>query len=117
MKTEFYITSAVIFLMSFLMLFSFPLTEDFSLQAAGDLVVISSYRTSVEDQDSNVKTNIAIAASKLNGAVIPAGGVFSFNNTVGEGSAANGFLSGRVLYQDTAAYESGGGSAGVIHSF
>lgn len=80
-----------------------------SLHGESELVTVSSYRTSVEDQDSSVKTNIAIAASKLNGIVIPSGGVFSFNETVGEGSAANGFLTGRVLYQDAAVYESGGG--------
>ena len=80
-----------------------------SLHAREKLVTISSFTTSVEDQDFNVKTNIALAAEKLNGTVIPAGEVFSFNSTVGDGSAANGFLTGRVLYQDTTAYESGGG--------
>ncbi len=72
-------------------------------------VMISSYATSVADQEQAVKTNIRLASAKLNGVEIPAGGVFSFNQTVGEGSAANGYLSGRVLYQDRAAYEAGGG--------
>ncbi len=80
-----------------------------ALHAGNELVTISSFTTSVQDQDSNVKINIALAAGKLNGAVIPAGEVFSFSKTVGDGSAANGFLTGRVLYQDTTAYESGGG--------
>jgi len=72
-------------------------------------VTISSFTTSVEDQDFNVKTNIALAAGKLNGTVIQPGEIFSFNKSVGDGSAANGFLTGRVLYQDTTAYEAGGG--------
>ena len=72
-------------------------------------VTISSYTTSVADQDQPVKINIRIASAKLNGVEIPAGEVFSFNKSVGEGSAANGYLSGRVLYQDRAAYEAGGG--------
>jgi vancomycin resistance protein YoaR len=80
-----------------------------SLHAGSELITISSFTTSVEDQDFNVKTNIALAAGKLNGRVIQPGEVFSFNSVVGDGSAANGFLSGRVLYQDTIAYESGGG--------
>jgi len=80
-----------------------------SLDAGEELVTIASFTTSVEDQDFNVKTNIAIAAGKLSGTVIQPGEVFSFNNTVGDGSAANGFLTGRVLYQDTTSYESGGG--------
>lgn len=80
-----------------------------SLNAKDELITISSFTTSVEDQDFNVKTNIALAAGKLNGTVIQPGEVFSFNAVVGDGSAANGFLTGRVLYQDTIAYESGGG--------
>jgi vancomycin resistance protein YoaR len=72
-------------------------------------IVLSSYTTSVAEQEQPVKTNIMIASSKLSGVEIPAGKVFSFNETVGEGSAANGYLSGRVLYQDRAAYEAGGG--------
>lgn len=80
-----------------------------SLKAKDELITISSFTTSVEDQDYNVRTNIALAAGKLNGTVIQPGEVFSFNAVVGDGSAANGFLTGRVLYQDTIAYESGGG--------
>jgi len=72
-------------------------------------ITISSYTTLIEDQEHNVKANIALAANKLNGTVIKPGEVFSFNSIVGDGSAANGFLIGRVLYQDTVAYESGGG--------
>lgn len=98
-------TSAALFLfMKISLIFLCP-----PAHAGSELVTISSYTTSVEDQDINVKTNIAIAAAKLNGIQISPGEVFSFNNTVGEGSAKNGFLTGRVLYQDTIAYEPGGG--------
>lgn len=72
-------------------------------------VILSSYTTSVAEQEQPVKTNIRMSSLKLNGVEIPAGKIFSFNETVGEGSAANGYLSGRVLYQDRSAYEAGGG--------
>lgn len=72
-------------------------------------IVISSYSSSVASQDQSVKTNIMIASSKLNGVEILPGEVFSFNKTIGEGSATNGYLTARVLYQDRAAYEAGGG--------
>ena len=72
-------------------------------------VTISSFTTSVEDQDSNVKTNIALASARLNCITIEAGKTFSFNDTVGDGSAANGYLAARVLYRDNTAYEPGGG--------
>lgn len=92
-----------------LFLLIFSTASGLPAHAAEKSVMISSFTTSVRDQDPGVKTNIAIAAAKLNGVVIPAGGIFSFNSTVGEGSSANGYLAGRVLYMDTAAYEPGGG--------
>jgi vancomycin resistance protein YoaR len=95
--------------MTFFLFFGYFLLSSSALNAEVKLLTLSSYTTSIEDQDYNVKANIALAANKLNGAVIRPNEVFSFNSVVGDGSAANGFLIGRVLYQDTAAYEPGGG--------
>jgi len=72
-------------------------------------VTLSSYASSVAEQEHPVKVNIRIASSRLNGIEILPGGTFSFNETVGEGNSANGYLSGRVLYMDMTAYEPGGG--------
>ena len=79
------------------------------LNPAEQTVIVSSYTTSVAGQDFNVRTNIALASAKLNGIAVQPGSIFSFNETVGDGSAANGYLTGRVLYQDKTAYEPGGG--------
>lgn len=70
---------------------------------------IASFTTSVEDQDSGVKTNLQMACSRLNGHVIQPKDVFSFNDVVGEASAKNGFAFGRVLYREEAVLEPGGG--------
>jgi vancomycin resistance protein YoaR len=70
---------------------------------------IASFSTSVDSQDDNVRRNIMIACQKLNGTVISQNSVFSFNAVVGEGSAMNGFVPGRVLYRDRVALEPGGG--------
>ena len=78
-------------------------------QQAGNDTVIASYTTSVASQDADVRANIALASARLNGIAIGPGSVFSFNETVGEASAANGYLSGRVLYSDAVVYEPGGG--------
>lgn len=72
-------------------------------------IIISTFSTSVQDQDENVKRNIYLACQKLNGYVIGPGTVFSFNDVVGEGSAKNGYVSGRVLYRDMVRFEPGGG--------
>lgn len=74
-----------------------------------DNTVVSSFSTSIADQDENVKLNILIACRKLNGITIAPGSVFSFNDAVGEGSTRNGFAPGRVLYRDRVAIEPGGG--------
>jgi vancomycin resistance protein YoaR len=71
--------------------------------------IISSFSTSVADQDGDVKRNILIACKKLNGITIGPNSVFSFNDAVGEGSTKNGFAPGRVLYRDRVAIEPGGG--------
>ena len=71
--------------------------------------VLASFSTSVEDQDDAVRTNIHLSCRKINGHVLAPGAVFSFNEIVGEGSARNGFVNGRVLYLDEVRYEPGGG--------
>ncbi len=70
---------------------------------------ISSFSTSLADQDDSVKKNISLACDRINGLVLKPGEIFSFNNTVGEGSIKNGFATGRVLYRDEIRYEPGGG--------
>jgi vancomycin resistance protein YoaR len=70
---------------------------------------IASHSTSIEDQDEGVRKNIYIACRKLNGYAIQPGSVFSFSSVVGEGSAKNGFVNGRVLYREEVRYEPGGG--------
>ena len=72
-------------------------------------VPVASFSTSVADQDDNVKRNISIACDRLQGVVIYPNSVFSFNDTVGEGSSKNGFVMGRVMYRDSIVMEPGGG--------
>ena len=70
---------------------------------------LASFTTSLSGQEPNVQRNITIAARKLDGVIVQPGGILSFNETVGEGSAPNGFLPGRVLYRDETRMEPGGG--------
>ncbi len=73
------------------------------------LQVVANFSTSVKDQTPEVKKNIAIACDRLDGFVLQPGSVLSFNGIVGEGSAANGFANGNVLYRDEVVLEPGGG--------
>ncbi len=70
---------------------------------------ISSFSTSVEDQVPNVKHNISIACRKLDGYIINGKTLFSFNDAVGEGSIANGYQNGLVMYRGSVKMEPGGG--------
>lgn len=74
-----------------------------------DRIVISSCSTSIAHQSDAVKHNIRLACAKLDGVRLAPGRVFSFNDTVGEASAANGYVNGAVLYRDSIVLEPGGG--------
>ncbi len=71
--------------------------------------LIASFSTSVQDQDESVKQNMLLGCMKINGSRIAHGSIFSFNDVVGEGSAKNGYVMGRVLYRDEVRFEPGGG--------
>lgn len=53
--------------------------------------------------------NVALAASKLNGVLIPPGAVFSFNATVGDISAATGYQSAYIIKDGRTVLGDGGG--------
>lgn len=52
---------------------------------------LASYSTSYASSTSNRASNVARAASLINGKVLAPGEVFSFNDTVGKRTVANGF--------------------------
>ena len=53
--------------------------------------------------------NIGLTASKINGVVIPPGATFSFNDTVGDISAATGYKSAYVIKEGRTVLGDGGG--------
>ncbi len=96
-----------IFILSFF--FSFLSISVLMTSAGAENLTLSSFSTSTAHQSDDVKHNIALACRSLNGAVIPEGAVFSFNDTVGEASASRGYSNGAVLYSDSLVMEPGGG--------
>ena len=69
--------------------------------------LLSSYTTSYAPGDRG--HNIELAAGKLNQQLVRTGEVFSFNDTVGTRSRANGFLDAGVIINGKLAQDSGGG--------
>ena len=53
--------------------------------------------------------NVALAASRLNGVLIPPGALFSFNDTVGDISAATGYQSAYIIKDGKTVLGDGGG--------
>lgn len=70
--------------------------------------MISTYSTSF-DASAPRATNIMLAASKVNGAVIPPGGVFSYNGTVGPRTAEGGYVEAPIYVSGTKSTGIGGG--------
>ena len=82
-------------------------TNDIGMEAFPDL--LSSYSTSYASSNANRSTNIALAASKLNGKVLMPGEEFSFNGTVGKRTAAAGFKTATVYSNGQVTTDYGGG--------
>lgn len=60
---------------------------------------IASVSTPLLDKQEGRLTNIRLAAGQINGAVIPPGASFSFNQTVGERTAAKGYQKA-IVFKD-----------------
>ncbi len=99
----------IVIMLSFFLLMCWTDYARYSPGFSAENITVATFSTSIDGQDDNVKRNIMIACHKLNGTVISPNSVFSFNAIVGEGSARNGFVPGRVLYRDRVALEPGGG--------
>ena len=61
------------------------------------LELISVGRSTYYHSSPERRTNVAVAAAKIDGAVVPAGEVFSFLNTLGSISPQNGFVGGLII--------------------
>lgn len=74
---------------------------------------IASYSTSYGTSTANRCANIARAASKINGTILAPGAVFSFNDTVGPRSVANGFYTAKEYVDGQTVDGIGGGTCQV----
>lgn len=74
---------------------------------------LGSFSTSYGTSTSNRCANIARSASLINGTVIESGGVFSYNDTVGRRSVANGFHTAKEYVDGKSVDGIGGGTCQV----
>ena len=77
--------------------------------SAKDLYKTISTFTTTTTANSNRNTNVRLAAEAINGTVIPPGGEFSFNETVGQRTEAKGYKSAAAYSGGEVVQETGGG--------
>jgi vancomycin resistance protein YoaR len=71
--------------------------------------IIGTYEAISQSEDADRAENLNLAAEAINGYVIQPGETFSFNDTVGETSAENGYKQAPVLYSSGVGTGDGGG--------
>ena len=71
--------------------------------------LLNSFTTYFDASNTNRASNISLAASKLNGAVIESGQVLSFNDIVGARVAESGFLPAKIIEKGEFVEGVGGG--------
>ncbi|OUB06755.1 hypothetical protein BK708_39830 [Bacillus thuringiensis serovar yunnanensis] len=76
--------------------------------------VMTEYKTSLANRNSNAATNVKIAASKLNGTLLAPGEEFSYKKTVGRANAENGYKESTVFSNGKVEKGIGGGICQVV---
>lgn len=92
---------------------SYPAITSDQLSAKLFANTMASYKTSFASSTSNRASNVARAASLINGKVLAPGEVFSFNDTVGKRTVANGFSTAPEYVNGKTVEGIGGGTCQV----
>jgi vancomycin resistance protein YoaR len=86
-----------------------PVVNSENIAALGIKELVSESTSYFKGSSEGRMKNIALAASKFNGVVIPPGEEFSFNKYLGEVTAENGFDVSLIIYGDRTTEGIGGG--------
>ena len=70
---------------------------------------LGTFKTEFSKDATNRNINIQKAAESLNGVVVPAGGTFSFNESVGPANAASGYKKAQIFVNGRKSKGFGGG--------
>ncbi len=76
---------------------SLPTLKLAQLPDAAKLQLITTGRSTYYNSSAARRTNVATAAAKINGTVVPAGEDFSFLNSLGSITSNNGFVGGLII--------------------
>jgi len=86
-----------------------PAVSSVDPAALGITDLVSEATTYFKGSSAERMQNIQVAASKYHGLVVPPGGIFSFNEHLGDVTAENGFVESLIIQGDRTAVGIGGG--------
>lgn len=86
-----------------------PLTTTEDVNEMGIKELVGRGKSSYTHSIPNRVHNVALASSRLNGVIVPPGEVFSFNDSVGDISAATGYKSAYIISGGRTVLGDGGG--------
>jgi vancomycin resistance protein YoaR len=86
-----------------------PVVNSENVEALGIKELVSESTSYFKGSSEGRMKNIALAASKFNGVIIPPGEEFSFNEHLGEVTKENGFDESLIIYGDRTTVGIGGG--------
>jgi vancomycin resistance protein YoaR len=86
-----------------------PAVDASNLGALWITDLLASGASSFEGSSEARATNVAVAAEHISGALIPPGGIFSFNDALGPITTDDGYVEGKIIKGDWYASDLGGG--------
>ncbi len=86
-----------------------PAVNMHKVDEMGIVELVASGTTSFKGSSADRVHNIATAANAVDNTVVPPGGVFSFNNAIGDVNAENGYTDSLIIWGDRTAVGIGGG--------
>lgn len=86
-----------------------PEVDSNNLAALGLTTELSRGTSNYDGSTPDRATNIAVGTSLLNGTLIPPGGTFSFNHSIGEITAEKGYVEAKVIVAERIDRDIGGG--------
>jgi vancomycin resistance protein YoaR len=86
-----------------------PDVDSNNLAALGITTELSRGTSNYDGSTGERSTNISVGSSLLNGTLIPPGGTFSFNHSIGEITAEKGYVEAKVIVAERIDRDIGGG--------
>ncbi len=86
-----------------------PAVNMHTIEQLGALTVVAEGTSNFKGSSADRVHNIAVAAAAVDNTVIPPGGVFSFNQVIGDVSAEYGYKDSLIIWGDRTAVGIGGG--------